>query len=62
MVADNGRGFNLDEVLGRDPANRGLGLMAMKERARMMGGTLEIKSEEGKGTRITFRIPSQRAA
>jgi two-component system, NarL family, sensor histidine kinase UhpB len=57
MVADNGRGCNLDEVMGRDPTNRGLGLIAMQERALMMGGTLEIKSEEGKGTRITFRIP-----
>jgi signal transduction histidine kinase len=57
LVADNGRGCNLDEVMGRDPTNRGLGLMAMQERALMMGGTLEIKSEAGKGTRITFRIP-----
>jgi two-component system, NarL family, sensor histidine kinase UhpB len=57
MVADNGRGCNLDEVMGRDPTSRGLGLMAMNERAHMMGGTLEIKSEEGIGTRITFRIP-----
>lgn len=57
MVADNGRGFKVDEVLGGDPSCRGLGLMAMKERVRMMGGTLEIKSEEGKGTRITFLIP-----
>ena len=60
MVADNGKGFNPDEVLGGDPSRRGLGLMAMQERARMMGGSLEIKSEEGKGTRITFRIPMSR--
>ena len=57
-VADNGKGFNLDEVMGRDPTTRGLGLMAMQERAHIMGGTLEIKSEEGQGTRITFRIPT----
>lgn len=56
MVADNGRGFKVNEILG-DPTRRGLGLMAMKERGRMMGGTLEIKSEEGKGTRITLIIP-----
>jgi two-component system sensor histidine kinase UhpB len=57
MVADNGRGFTVDEVLGRDPSCRGLGLMAMKERAHMMGGSLEIRSQEGKGTRIAFIIP-----
>ena len=56
MVADNGRGFKVNEVLG-DPTRRGLGLMAMKERARMMGGSLEIRSEEGKGTRIALIIP-----
>ena len=57
MVADNGRGFKVDEVLARRSIPHGLGLMAMKERVRMMGGTLEIKSEEGKGTRIIFLIP-----
>jgi two-component system sensor histidine kinase UhpB len=56
MVADNGRGFNVNEVLG-DPTRRGLGLLAMKERGRMMGGFLEIRSEEGKGTRIALIIP-----
>jgi two-component system sensor histidine kinase UhpB len=56
MVADNGSGFKVKEVLA-DPTRRGLGLMAMKERGRMMGGTLEIRSEEGKGTRITLIIP-----
>jgi two-component system, NarL family, sensor histidine kinase UhpB len=56
MVADNGRGFKVNEVLG-DPTRHGLGLMAMKERARMMGGSLEIRSEEGTGTRIALIIP-----
>ena len=56
MVADNGRGFKVNEVLG-DPNRRGLGLMAMQERGRMMGGSLEIRSEEGKGTRIALIIP-----
>jgi PAS domain S-box-containing protein len=57
LVADNGRGFNVDEVLGPDPTRRGLGLMAMEERARMIGGTLKIRSQEGEGTRIALNIP-----
>lgn len=57
LVADNGRGFNLKEAYDHDSAHRGLGLMAMEERVRMMGGTLEIQSQEGVGTRISFKIP-----
>ncbi len=57
MVADNGKGFTVAEVLGRDHSCRGLGLMAMEERVRMMGGSLEITSEAGQGTRIAFIIP-----
>jgi two-component system sensor histidine kinase UhpB len=57
LIADNGKGFKVEEVWGRDPASRGLGLMAMEERARMMGGVLEIKSQEGQGTQLTFQIP-----
>jgi PAS domain S-box-containing protein len=57
LMADNGKGFKVDEVLGGDQTRRGLGLMAMKERARMMGGTLEIWSQEGEGTRIALIIP-----
>jgi signal transduction histidine kinase len=54
---DNGRGFKLEEVWGRDPASRGLGLIAMEERARMLGGILKIKSQEGHGTQLSFTIP-----
>jgi signal transduction histidine kinase len=35
----------------------GLGLVAMKERARMLGGLLHLWSEQGKGTRIALSIP-----
>ena len=57
LIADNGKGFKVEEVWGRDPASRGLGLMAMEERVHMMGGVLEIKSQEGQGTQLTFKIP-----
>jgi len=57
QIADNGKGFKVEEVWGRDPARRGLGLMAMEERARMLGSTLEITSAEGQGTQLAFQIP-----
>lgn len=57
VVADNGKGFTVEEVLGRNHTRRGMGLMAMKERARMMGGTLEIWSQAGEGTRVALLIP-----
>ena len=34
-----------------------MGLAAMEERLRMVGGTLTIKSREQEGTRLSFTIP-----
>jgi len=54
---DNGKGF---ERPGRteDQGNMvSLGIMGMCERARLLRGTLEIKSELGKGTQVVAKIP-----
>lgn len=56
-IADNGRGFDLENVLSRDLTDRGLGLATMEERVRMLGGSLEIKSREDQGTEIFFSVP-----
>jgi PAS domain S-box-containing protein len=37
-----------------------LGLLGMQERARLLGGTFEIKGAKGKGTTVTVRIPLRR--
>ncbi len=50
-----------DEGLGFDPTEDfpgHLGLDSMRERASSLGGTLEIYSSLGHGTRILARIPS----
>jgi PAS domain S-box-containing protein len=60
MIEDNGAGFDPAQVLTRRATGRGLGLAALDERARMLGGTLEIRSQSGAGTRMTCVIPVDR--
>ncbi len=56
-VSDNGRGFEVPKMIG-DLAGIGkLGLAGMQERARLIGGSLEIESERGKGTVVTVKVP-----
>ncbi|HVP80469.1 MAG TPA: PAS domain S-box protein [Thermodesulfobacteriota bacterium] len=59
-VEDDGIGFDALRAATVNPDERGLGLAIMEERARMLGGSLEIWSEKGKGTRITFRVPLEK--
>ena len=59
-LEDNGSGFDLSEVMTRNSTEKGLGLATLKERVRMLGGSLDLWSEEGKGTRISFSIPIEK--
>ncbi len=59
-VGDNGRGFDRQQVQADDATQRGLGLAAMDERVRMLGGELRIVSRLGQGTHIAFTIPLER--
>ena len=56
-VEDNGIGFNIDKVKSRFAPERGLGLAAMDERAKMLRGYFDIASRTGAGTTIAFAIP-----
>jgi PAS domain S-box-containing protein len=57
IIEDDGAGFTQSETQRDRMSNRGLGLGGMRERADLIGGTLEIESEVGKGTTIYVRIP-----
>jgi PAS domain S-box-containing protein len=57
LVEDNGRGFDVNRARGGNGPRDGLGLAAMDERARMVGGFLAVESQEGKGTAVTLSIP-----
>jgi PAS domain S-box-containing protein len=56
-VEDDGKGFDVKEILGLDGTRKGIGITAMQERVRMTGGSFEILSRIGAGTRVTFTIP-----
>lgn len=58
-VEDDGRGFRLGGEAGPAPGppHGGLGLLGMRERAGIAGGSLMIDSAPGAGTRIALRIP-----
>ncbi|HKR39925.1 MAG TPA: ATP-binding protein [Paraburkholderia sp.] len=52
-VRDDGCGFDLVAAYAR----HAYGLLGMAERARLIGGTLGIDSEPGKGTTVTIHVP-----
>jgi len=54
VIRDPGVGFDSEEALTN---NRGLGLISMRERISLVGGTFSITSEPQWGTEINIRIP-----
>ena len=54
-VDDNGKGVDT-EILEQ---SNSLGLKLIKERAEMLGGSFEIDSAVGKGTRVSFSVPAR---
>ncbi len=58
-VSDNGVGFDVSQIRTVEPSGRGAGLFSMKERVHLMGGTCNVKSQPGRGTTVTVRVPIQ---
>jgi signal transduction histidine kinase len=56
-VEDDGRGFEPREVSGEAPSGRGLGLMGIRERLELLGGSAHFDSAPGEGTRVVLRVP-----
>jgi two-component system sensor histidine kinase DegS len=51
-ITDDGTGFDPDLVEAGH-----YGLLGMRERIRLAGGTLEIRSKAGSGTQLVIRFP-----
>ncbi len=57
VVRDDGVGFDVLQTLERATGAGNLGLLGMKERVEILGGTLEINSQPRQGTRIRISLP-----
>jgi signal transduction histidine kinase len=55
-IKDNGRSFQVERTL-HDKGNKRLGLLGMRERIEMVGGTFCIESAPGHGTTVRVDIP-----
>jgi signal transduction histidine kinase len=55
-IRDNGKSFNVERVLF-SKRNERLGIIGMRERVEMVGGTFAIESAPGKGTTVSVCIP-----
>jgi PAS domain S-box-containing protein len=52
-ISDRGFGFNPDSPTAKE----GLGLISMRERLRLVGGVMSIRSKPGHGTQIDVLVP-----
>ena len=55
VIKDDGRGF---DPLVKARANSGIGLMSMRERTELLGGTFQVVSSPGRGCTIRIDLPA----
>lgn len=61
-VRDNGKGFEVWRAARRSQAGQTYGLALMRQRMEILGGTLDLTSQAGKGTTVEASLPKQRLA
>jgi signal transduction histidine kinase len=58
IVEDDGKGFDADTARSSRDRHTGMGLISMRERAALVGGSLQVETAPGKGTTVFVRINS----
>lgn len=61
-IRDDGHGFDPPLVLSSADSRVGIGLFGMKERASLVGGSVDIQSAIGRGTSVVVRVPLEAEA
>lgn len=56
-IEDDGQGFDVEATLARGKDGSPFGLMGMRERVDLLGGTLVVESRPGEGTSVRVRVP-----
>lgn len=59
VVEDDGNGFDVAATLASYADRGSLGLLQMRESARLIGARLVIDSSPGQGTRVRLRVPTE---
>ena len=59
MVEDDGTGFDVGATLESYATRGSLGLLQMRESARLIGAQLSLDSSPGQGTRVRLVIPTE---
>jgi signal transduction histidine kinase len=55
-VEDDGRGFDVDQILRAQSERRAWGLLGIQERIELVGGKFKIESAPGRGTKLAVEI------
>jgi signal transduction histidine kinase len=53
-VDDDGKGFDVENTIEKG----GMGLKVIRDRVEMLGGSMDVDSIVGNGTRVTFQLPT----
>ena len=61
-ISDNGRGFDSTGFIDSLPGTGKLGLLGIRDRARLVKGSFSLDSQVGKGTSVSIVIPRQKSS